>query len=372
MDSYANSHTLSSEQRTAVSSILGCKTGAFGFNVQICEDCSHLQLHYCSCGNRNCPQCQQVKKEKWIDQRRAEVMDTPYFHVVFTLPPQLRSLFLANQKLLYDALHRTVAKTLLDLSADDKYLGATPAIIQVLHTWSQTLEYHPHMHCIISAGGLTRDLKFRKSSSHFFLPVKVLMKVFRGKFMEMLNAAWKDGSLRIPASCAELMQPSLWKDYCHALYGTDWCPFVKETFNGFGNAIDYLGRYTHKIAISNSRIIHVTQSHVTFWYRDRRDGNKRKKMTLENSEFIRRFLLHVLPKGFQKIRYFGLLNSRFKRRNLRLVFQIQGKQLYRARFSKDAPTSQILKELYNVDICRCPRCGSVHTRYLANVMRRRC
>lgn len=371
MASYADSHPLSSDQRTAVSSILGCKTGAFGLNVQICEDCSHLQLHYCSCGNRNCPQCQQVKKEKWIDQRRAEVMDTPYFHVVFTLPAQLRPLFLANQTLLYDTLHRTVAKTLLVLSADDKYLGATPAIIQVLHTWTQTLEYHPHMHCIVSAGGLTRDLKFRKGASRFFIPVKVMMKVFRGKFMEALKEARNDGSLQIPASFAELLQSSVWKDYCHTLYETDWRPFVKETFNGFGNAIDYLGRYTHKIAISNSRIIQVTDTHVTFWYRDRRDGGKRKEMVLENTEFIRRFLMHVLPKGFQKIRYFGLLNNRFKKRNLRLVFQIQGKQLYKARFSRNAPASQILKELYNVDLCRCRKCGSLHTRYLG-VMRRRC
>lgn len=372
MSDYAKKYpqTLSRERREAASSILGCKTGVFGFNAQICKDCFHLQIHYCSCGNRNCPQCQQVKKEKWIDQRRAEVMDTPYFHVVFTLPQQLRALFMANQKLLYNMFHRIASQTLLKLARDDKYLGATPAIIQVLHTWTQTLDYHPHMHCIVSAGGLTRDLKFRKGSSRFFIPIKVLMKVFRGKFMEALRDAWANNSLVIPASCSELELPSIWKEYCHILYETDWCPYVKETFNGFGNAIDYLGRYTHKIAISNSRIIRVTDTHVTFWYRDRKDDNRRKEMTLENTEFIRRFLMHVLPKGFQKIRYFGILHNSSKKRNLNIIFQIQGKQSYQAKFSKDTPVSQVLKELYNIDICRCEKCGSHRIRYLGRFFRK--
>lgn len=351
--------------------IMNCKTPAMGFNASICDDCSYLRVHYCSCGNRNCPQCQQVEKEKWIDKRRSEVIDAPYFHVVFTLPSQLRSLVYANQELLYDLLHRASSQTLLTLSQDEKYLGATPGIIQLLHTWTQTLEYHPHIHCIVSGAGLSRDMKLKKASSHFFIPVKAMMKMFRGIFLDTLKTYYRLGQLYIPDSCDELRQPDLFHYFIDMLYETDWCPFVKETFNGFGNAIDYLGRYTHRIAISNSRIIDVTDTHVTFWYRDRRDGNRRKEMVLENSEFIRRFLMHVLPKGFRKIRYCGFLNNRFKKRALRILFSLQDKAQYRSRFSKDTPASQILKEVWNVDICCCPKCGA-KMRLLLNYRNRRC
>lgn len=356
--SFEQSHVISSAQHSAASSILGCKTGAFGLNAQICDDCSHIQIHYCSCGNRNCPSCQQIQKEKWIDQRRAEVIDTPYFHVVFTVPSQLRSLILANQVLLYDLLHQAASTTILTLSMDEKHLGATPGIIQILHTWTQTLEYHPHIHCIVSGGGLTRDLKLKKSSSHFFLPVAKMMPKFRGFFLANLKQYYYSGKLTIPSSCQELNETALWKEYLNQLYTTDWCPFVKETFNGFGNAIDYLGRYTHRIAISNQRILSVSDTHTTFWYYDRKDGNTRKEMTLDNQEFIRRFLMHVLPKGYRKIRYYGFLNNRFKKKNLKILFSLQSKQPYAARFSKDTSALQVIKELWKVNSYCCPMCGS--------------
>lgn len=371
MSSFQKKSTPSSVRLQAANAIINCKTPAMGFNAALCEDCSHLQIHYCSCGNRNCPRCQQVEKEKWIDQRRSEVLDVPYFHAVFTLPAPLRSLIYANQELLYDLMHKASAHALLTLSRDKQYLGAVPGIIQILHTWSQTLEYHPHIHCIISGAGLTPDLKLKKSSSGFFLPLNPMMKLFRGFFLDSLHKHYLSGKLYIPDSCSELEEPALWKDYLDTLYQTDWCPFVKETFNGFGNAIDYLGRYTHRIAIANSRIIHVTDSHVTFWYRDRRDGNRRKEMTLENEEFIRRFLMHVLPKGFQKIRYYGFLNNRLKKRNLRILFSFQEKQQYFSKFTRGTPAAQILKDIWNVDICSCPKCGSV-MRLLGNFRRRRC
>lgn len=370
-EGFSSSRHLPLVHLKAANAIVNCKTPAMGFNAAICEDCSYLRIHYCSCGNRNCPQCQQVEKEKWIDKRRSEVIDAPYFHVVFTLPAQLRSLVYANQKLLYELLHKASSQTLLALSRDEKYLGAVPGIIQILHTWTQTLEYHPHIHCIVSGAGLSRDMKLKKASSHFFIPVKAMMKLFRGIFVDNLKLLYHSGQLYIPGSCDELRQPGIFRDFVDSLYNTDWCPFVKETFNGFGNAIDYLGRYTHRIAIANSRIIDVTDTHTTFWYRDRRDGNRRKEMVLENGEFIRRFLMHVLPKGFRKIRYYGFLCGRFKAKALRILFSLQDRAQYRSRFSKETPASQILKEVWNVDICNCPKCGA-KMRLLGNYRNRRC
>lgn len=369
---FSASSNPSPSQIRAANDIRNCKTSALGFNVSVCEDCSHLQIHYCSCGNRNCPSCQQVEKERWIDQRRAEVIDTPYFHVVFTVPSQLRILILSNQKLLYDLLHYAASKSILTLSKDGKHLGATPGIIQILHTWTQTLEYHPHLHCIVSGGGLTRDLKLKKSSAHFFIPVKAMMKMFRGIFLDHLKAFYRNNTLRIPSSCQELLTPAVWQNFINTLYETDWCPFVKETFNGFGNAIDYLGRYTHRIAISNKRILSVTESHTTFWYRDRKDNNKQKEMILENTEFIRRFLMHVLPKGFRKIRYYGFLSNRFKKKNLRILFSMQERIAYQNRFTKETPASQILKDVWNIDICHCPKCGGSNLLHLRRGILRRC
>lgn len=370
-ESYRHNNHPSSVQRQAAVSILDCKTSSMGFNASICDDCSFLSIHYCSCGNRNCPHCQQVEKERWIDNRRSEVIDAPYFHVVFTLPSQLRPLVYANQRLLYNLMHTASSRTVLSLSRDERYLGASPGIIQVLHTWTQTMDYHPHIHCIVSGAGLTRDLKLKKASSHFFIPISAMMKKFRGIFLDELKNLYHSGRLFIPDSCSELNMPSLWRNFIDMLYRTDWCPFIKETFNGFGNAIDYLGRYTHRIAISNSRIISVSETHTSFWYHDRRDENKRKVLTLENCEFISRFLMHVLPKGFQKIRYYGLLNNRFKKRNLRIIFSIQGRRQYVTRFSSNASAAQILKECWNIDICKCPNCGAT-MRFLGNYRRRRC
>ena len=251
---------LSDVQNKAAHAILSCKSGKLGMNFSQCGDCGHLAVHNNSCRNRNCPNCQAVLKEVWIDKRRSEVIDSPYFHVVFTLPHELNPLIYCNQKLLYGLLHRCCAETLLELSADQKYLGAVPGIIQVLHTWNQELDYHVHMHCIISGGGLTKEHKIRKSSRKFFIPVKVLRDKFKGKYLANLNLIYESGLLYFSASCKNLQNSDHWKKWKNVLYEKDWCPYIKETFNGFGNAIEYLGRYTHKIAISNSRILSVTEA----------------------------------------------------------------------------------------------------------------
>ena len=250
----ARNRFLSDTQSKAAHAILNCKSGKLGFNMSRCSDCGHLEVHNNSCRNRSCPNCQAVLKEVWVDKRRAEVIDSPYFHVVFTLPHELNPLIYGNQKLLYGLLHSCCAETLLELSADKKWLGATPGIIQVLHTWNQELNYHVHMHCIVSGGGLTKDGKIRKSPRHFFIPTAVLRDKFKGKYMARLSSLYADGALNFSSACEELRNSYHWKEWKNSLYEKDWCPYIKETFNGFGNAMEYLGRYTHKIAISNSRI----------------------------------------------------------------------------------------------------------------------
>lgn len=349
-------HHQSGVQEKTSQAILNCKTGKLGYNISHCTECGHLEIHHNSCRNRNCPNCQAVLKEIWVDKRKAEVIDSPYFHVVFTLPHELNALICCNQKLLYNLLHKCSAETLLELSRDRKYLGATPGIIQVLHTWNQVLDYHVHMHCIVSGGGLGTDRKIRKSKGTFFIPVKVLRDKFKGKYLALLENYYQKGQLSFSSSCKKLQNSYYWKEWKNSLYAKDWCPYIKETFNGFGNAIEYLGRYTHKIAISNNRILSVTQTETTFSARGLKPGDPKREITLANTEFIRRFLMHVLPSGFQKIRYYGFLNNRMKSKNLKLIFKLQGCQKFKRKYM-DSSIAELLKAVWNYDIRICPECG---------------
>ena len=349
-------HFQSDEHKKASRAILACKSGRLGINVSECTECGHMEFHKNSCRNRNCPNCQAVLKEVWVDQRRAEVMDAPYFHVVFTLPHELNPLMFCNQKLLYGLLHKCCAQTILELSADRKYLGAQPGIIQVLHTWNQELGYHVHMHCIISGGGLTTDHRICRSSAKFFIPVRVLRDKFKGKYLSLLDACYQKGELVFSSSCSTLQDPCVWKAFKNSLYEKDWCPYIKETFNGFGNAIEYLGRYTHRVAISNNRILSVTETEVTFSARGKKPGDPKREITISHEEFIRRFLMHVLPAGFQKIRYYGFLNNRMKSRNLKVIFRIQGGQRFRKRYA-GLSMAELVKAVWNIDLSICPECG---------------
>ena len=334
-DSYTSSFQPSVVQGKAAHSITACKSGSLGCNISQCEDCGHVEIHNNSCRNRNCPNCQAVLKEIWIDARKSEVIDTPYFHVVFTVPAELNPLIYANQKLLYTLLHKCSSETLLELSSDKKYLGAAPGIIQVLHTWGQTLNFHPHIHCIITGGGLTKDYNFRMSSARFFIPVKVLGSKFRGKFLAYLESYHRQGKLFLPSSCHKLRNSHAWAEFMDSLYQKAWCPYIKETFNGFGNAIEYLGRYTHRIAITNSRIVSVTENDVSFRAKDYRSGDK-ILVRITPVEFIRRLMMHVLPTEFQKIRYYGFLNNRPKKKNLHIIFQIQGHRKFVSLFTNSS------------------------------------
>lgn len=362
-DFQSSGYFQSDVQRKASQAILDCKSGKLGVNISRCPDCGHIEVHNNSCRNRNCPSCQAVRKEIWVDKRRAEVIDSPYFHMVFTLPHELNPLIYCNQQLLYGFFHRCCAETLLELSADKKHLGATPGIIEVLHTWDQEINYHVHMHCIVSGGGLTPDHKIRKVKKNFFLRVEVLRDTFKGKFLAGLQSFFQNSRLSFSASCERLRNSYEWAQFRDSLYQKDWCPYIKETFNGFGNAIEYLGRYTHKVAISNSRILSVDEQQVSFSARGRRPGGPRRTVTLTNVEFIRRYLMHVLPSGFQKIRYYGFLNNRYKTSNLKLIFTIQGHQRFQAKYTS-LSMAELLKAVWNIEIRICPKCGCCNMRHI--------
>lgn len=370
-EDYCKSFQPSDTQSKAAHAIMNCKSGKLGSNISICPDCEHTQFHHNSCRNRNCPNCQAILKEVWIDQRRSEVMDSPYFHVVFTLPAELNSLIYANQKLLYALLHRCSAETLLELSSNPKYLGATPGIIQVLHTWGQELNFHPHIHCIISGGGLSKDGKLRSVPGSFFIPAKALGSKFRGKFLACLDKLHLTGKLRFSSSCRTLQNSCTWKEIKDSLYKKTWCPDIRETFNGFGNAIEYLGRYAHRIAITNTRIQSITEKEVTFTAKDYRNQSVIKEVTLSNKEFLRRFMMHVLPSGFQKIRYYGFLNNRSKQKNLTLIFKLQGHRKFKARLT-GLSMDEILKEVWNYNIHICPVCGCGTMRHAGRTYALRC
>lgn len=344
------------EHNKVANAIMRCKTGALGYNVSACDECGHVEVHNNSCRNRNCPNCQAIPKELWVDARKSEVIDAPYFHVIFTVPSELNPLFLANQKTMYSLFHSCVSQTLMDLSADKKYLGAKSGMIQVLHTWGQKMDFHPHIHCIVIGGGLTPLLEFKSCSSDFFIPVRVLSKKFRGKFLSHLRKLYEDKKLSLSSGMQHLNNSYEWNEYINCLFQKEWIPFIKETFNGAGNAIEYLGRYTHRIVISNSRILSITESQVTFSAKDYRN-NKKIEITLDGVEFIRRFLMHVLPKGFVKIRNYGILSNRMKKRQLKLIRKKLASQEYKSKLA-GLKMDKLILTLYGINVNLCPCCQS--------------
>ena len=350
---------LSYEQQRAVHNISVCRTIESGFSLEVCETCGAKRLHYSSCSDRNCPICQGLKKELWVDLRSSEVLDCAYYHAIFTCPHELNPLFLANKKLLYSMFHRCVGKTIVELAEDPKHLGATPGVIQVLHTWNQDLLYHNHIHAIISGGGLTKDraLKTLRADT-FFIPESVLASKFRGKFLAELEKAWQNKSLFLSGDAEKLRNSYEWKEFRDSLYHKKWVAHVKETFNGKGNAIEYLGRYAYRIAISDSRILSDSEKEVLFTARGK-DNQQSRTIAVTPEEFIRRFLLHVLPKGFQKIRYYGYLNNRWRKNNLILLFNLQGYRQYIQKY-KGMTKAEIILQVWGHDVAACPRCHA-HT-----------
>jgi Putative transposase/Transposase zinc-binding domain len=301
---------ISGEQQRILRAIASCRTAALGGHVQTCDHCHHRRIAYNSCRNRHCPRCQASACARWMEDRAGELLPVEYFHVVFTLPDTFNALALGNKRVVYTVLFKAVAQTLLEVAANPKHLGARVGFLAILHTWGQNLSLHPHVHCVVPGGGLSPDGGWVPCRAGFFLPVRILSHVFRGKFIDLLKRAHKAGKLRgIEGDSAldRLIDKSV---------KNDWVVYAKPPFGGPQQVLKYLARYTHRIAISNRRLVATDDRTVTFRFKDYAHGNRPRTMTLDAAEFLRRFLLHAVPRGFMRIRHFGLLANRGRAQNL--------------------------------------------------------
>jgi hypothetical protein len=320
-----NETTISYQQLKVMRAITRCRTAALGGHVDRCTRCGHQAISFNSCRNRHCSKCQAQARQRWLADRERELLATSYFHVVFTLPHELNTLVLRNQRVLYDLLFRTVAATLLEVAADPKHLGAEIGFFAILHTWGQNLLHHPHVHCAIPAGGLAPDRShWIRPRYPFFLPVKVLSRVFRGKFVAGLRRAFRRRQLDLGGTLRYLAEPKQFAAFLRTLFRKDWVVYAKPAFGGPAHVLRYLGRYTHRVAISNHRLVAFDGKQVTFRWRDYARGNKQREMNVSAEEFIRRFLLHVLPRGFVRIRNFGFLANAHRAELLPLCRQLLG------------------------------------------------
>jgi hypothetical protein len=321
-----NRHWLRWRHVKVLLAIVRCRTAALGGHLDECTRCGHrVAISYNSCRNRHCPKCQTAAREQWIAARRRELLPTRYLHVVFTLPGRLAPLVLQNNKILYDLLFRTSAETLLEVACNPRHLGAEIGFFSVLHTWSQKLKIHPHVHCVVPAGGLSPDhTRWVRSRDNYFLPKEVLSKVFRGKFVNALEQAFQHGQLNFQGNLKLLAQPKIFAAWLRPLYRQDWVVYLKRPFGGPEYVLQYLGRYTHRVAISNHRLVSYADGKVTFRWRDSAHNNEQKLLPLSVDEFLRRFLLHLLPQGFVRIRNFGFLANRKRATLLPLCFHLLG------------------------------------------------
>ncbi len=313
---YLATHRLVPVQYRAMRAIENCRTEALGGHIERCDACGRLRYHYHSCRNRHCPKCQTLAKERWLAARRAELLPVPYFHLVFTLPHELNALAQGNPRVLYALLFQSVSATLLEFGEDPRWLGGEIAATLVLHTWGQTLSQHLHLHALVAAGALAPDGHWITSRRGFLFPVKALSPVFRGKFLAGLKQLFSGGTLKLAGSSAPLADATAQRRLFNTLYEKPWVVYAKRPFGGPQQVLDYLGRYTHRVALSNSRLVSLTDTEVRFRYKDYAHGNRRKVLALEPPEFIRRFLLHVLPQRFMRIRHYGILANRAKRTKL--------------------------------------------------------
>lgn len=298
-------------QLKVLRAIRDCRTAALGGHLDRCSRCGHQAISYNSCRNRHCPKCQTNAREQWLAKRAEDLLTVPYFHVVFTLPHDLSALALQNKKTLYDLLFRASAETLIEIAADPKHLGAQIGFLSVLHTWGQNLQHHPHIHCVVPAGGIAPDRShWVHPSTRFFLPIRVLSKVFRGKFVAGLKRLFRRRKLSFHSSLKSLADSKMFRGFLRQLFRREWVVYAKRPFGGPEHVLHYLARYTHRVAISNHRLIAFQDGQVTFQWKDYAQGNKRRIMTVSADEFLRRFLLHVLPRAFVRIRHFGFLTNR--------------------------------------------------------------
>lgn len=343
------------QHQYTLEAIRDCRTAAMGGHLDACDDCGNVRISYNSCRNRHCPKCQGIRKEMWIIQQEDMLLPVTYFHVVFTLPHQFNPLCLYQPRILYDLLFQSAWQTLNTFAFDPKWLGAKTAATMVLHTWSQTLVLHPHLHCIVPNGGLTKDGKWqfpKRGKGNFLFPVNAMKKVFKGIFMSKIKATIDAGLIRLPNDFPFGNAYKKWKD---DLYQKDWVVYTKKPFSKVANVIDYLGRYSHRVAITNHRLQNIEKDTVTFGFKDYKDGAKKKSMTLEGTEFLRRFCLHFLPKSFRKIRQFGFLSNAGKAKNLVTARKALGAKVNTLLTRKERRKIAI-QRLFNQPEQLCPCC----------------
>lgn len=315
--------SLSSERWRAVWAIERCRTAALGGHVERCGDCGYQRVAYNSCRNRNCPKCQGLARAQWLADRQAELLEVPYFHVVFTVPEPIATIAFQNQTVVYDILFRAASETLRGIAADPEHLGAEIGFLAVLHTWGQNLLHHPHLHCLVPGGGIAPDgQSWIACRPGFFLPVTVLSRMLRGLFLHYLEKAFAAGELRFFSEHRHLHESAAFRRYLAPTRDTEWVVYAKRPFAGPAQVLEYVGRYTHRVAISNNRLVSIDGDSVCFRWKDYRDGSRQKTMSLRGGEFIRRFLIHVLPDGFHRIRYFGFLGNNHRDRKLALCREL--------------------------------------------------
>ena len=351
----------------AVLSTLGrCHTAALGGHLYVCDTCGVERPAYNSCGNRHCPSCLGHKSAEWLAERQAELLPVPYFHVVFTVPEEIAALALGNKMVVYSILFRAAKETLLEVAANPEHLGANIGVLAILHTWTQTLLHHPHIHCIVPGGGISPDgTQWVKSREDFFLPVRVLSSLFRGKFLDYLAEAARAGALRFAGATAPLATPAGFASFLEEQRSKDWVVYAKRPFGSPEQVLKYLARYTHRVAISDRRILDIQDAGVTFRYRDNLRGPQ--VMTLDGVEFLRRFLLHVLPTGFVRIRYFGLFGNRCRAQNLARCRELLAADPSPATAS--APSEPAAPKPAEDDRDRCPCCATGRLRWVAVLAR---
>lgn len=356
INAFQNVYKLHPDHYKVVGDILECRTPFLGGHVHVCNDCGKRVNVYNSCGNRHCPKCQTMAKVRWLEARKAELLPVPYFHTVFTLPHELNPLALCNKRLIYALLFKAASKTLLTFGENPKNrLGGKLGVIAILHTWDQHLNDHIHLHCLVPGGVITPDkTAIKMSNKKYLFPVKALSKVFRGKFLEGLQAAFDEKKLVFPGRTAHLESISGFKALTRKLWGKAWVVYSKPPFSGPETVLEYMARYTHRVAISNHRIKSCEDGRVTFSYRNRKKETT-EEMTLEAVEFIRRFLLHVVPKNFMRVRHFGLFANRCKKTNIALFRKLLGVNDYQNQ-TVGKSVAEVMLTLTGTDIQRCTAC----------------
>ncbi len=351
---YRRENSVPYAQRKVMRAIAVCRTSYLGGHVEKCNKCGFEQHAYNSCRNRHCPKCQCLTKARWLEDRKAELLPVPYFHNVFTLPHELNPIALSNRKAIFSILFKAVSETLLQFGINN--LGGTLGFTAILHTWDQRLLDHIHLHCVIAGGAVSPDkTRWISSAENYLFNVEALSMVFRGKFIEHLQKAHAKGELDFPGTIAKYATPDGFSGLIKDLGAKNWVVFSKKPFAGPQQVLEYIGRYTHRVAISNNRIVDVQNGMVTFTYRDRKDNNTLKLTTVDSGEFIRRFLLHVLPPGFMKIRHFGFLANKQKKETIQLCRELMDDNTEHPEREKKTAT-ELMIELTGIDITRCPCC----------------